>query len=134
MKTVFLLWRTVVTYKLKCAPGWSSYYDNLQSCPNGKNICIINLRWKKFTIISITEFWRVQNVIYNYITCVLWISAMCRGLITKTGACRAVRFINNTRSNVLSHGKCISPEVCNCLRPHPEPNYFYPDGPYCKRK
>lgn len=86
------------------------------------------------TILSITKFCTVLNVIHNFIICVLWISAICRGLITENGACRAVRFINNTRSSVLSRGKCISPEVCDCLRPHPEPNYFYPDGSYCKRK
>lgn len=62
------------------------------------------------------------------------VSAICNGLITKNYACRAVRFINNTRSSVLSHGQCISPEVCDCRRPHPEPNDFYPDGPYCKGK
>lgn len=77
--------------------------------------------------------WILHSAILNYINCVLWISALCRGLITKTGACHAVRFINKTHSSVLSHGTCISPEVCDCLRPHPEPNYFYPDGPYCKR-
>lgn len=70
-------------------------------------------------------------VICNYI--VGFISAYCNGLTKQTNACNSWRYINTT-GYVQSHGVCIKPEVCNCRQPDSKPNYFYPDGPYCKRK
>ena len=61
-------------------------------------------------------------------------SAICGGYISKTGACGSVKYINNTAKVVESQGRCTKPEVCECNGPSPEPQYFYPDGPNCKRK
>lgn len=63
-----------------------------------------------------------------------FLTAICIGSITETGACRSERYINNTKRTVQSEGRCISPDVCECTLPSPKPNYFYSDGPYCKRK